>query len=149
MWFHQSMNCCITVCTEASTLFIVEPWHFLSAAARHLSLARARLATGSTAGQEACNYSTLQRCQSVKGGIHAFILASPHPLPLFLASSPFHLPPHSPQPPYPSSSFPTNPQACLDEWLRRETSGNQAWFGTRGYWYTVYWNISLHSFPLN
>lgn len=64
------------------TLFIVKPWRFLSAAARHLSMARAWLATGSTAGQEACNYSSLQRCQSVKDGIHAFILANPRPLPL-------------------------------------------------------------------
>lgn len=61
----------------------------------------------------------------------------------FLASSPFHLPP-----PCPSSSFPTNPQACLDERLRRETSANGVWFGTDHYWHTVYWNIFLHSFPL-
>lgn len=60
----------------------------------------------------------------------------------FLPYSPFHLPP-----PCPSSSFPTNPQACLDERLRRETSANGVWFGTDHYWHTVYRNISLHSFP--
>lgn len=59
------------------------------------------------------------------------------------ASPPFHLPP-----PYPSSSFPTNPHACLDERLGRETSANRVWFGTDDCWHTVYWNISLHSFPL-
>lgn len=85
--------CCITPHRGLLTLFIVEPWRFLGAAARHLSSARAWFATGSTAGQEACNYSSLQRCQSVKDGIHAFILANPGPLPHPLASSPFHLPP--------------------------------------------------------
>ena len=72
---------CITLNRGLLTLFIVKPWRFLSAPARHLSSARAWLATGSTAGQEACNYSSLQRCQSVKDGIHAFILANPGPLP--------------------------------------------------------------------
>lgn len=53
-----------------------------------------------------------------------------------------------PSPPFnPSSSFLTSLRACLDERLRRGTSGNRVWFGTADYWHKVYWNISLHSFP--
>lgn len=94
--------CRITLHWDLLTLFIVKPWRFLRAAARHLSSARAWFATGSTAGQEACNYSSLQRCQSVKDGIHAFILANPSRLPLsclltFPPPTPLpHLPPFPP-----------------------------------------------------
>lgn len=91
------------------------------------------LATGSTAQQEACNYSWLQRCQSVKEGIHAFILANP------IHSSPLLVPPHlsTSHPSCPSSSFPTSSQACLDERLSRETSANGVWFGPHWYWHRV------------
>lgn len=94
-------ECCITQQRGLLTLLIVEPWRFLSAAARHLSSARAWFATGSTAGQEVCNYSSLQRCHSFKDGIHAFILAGPKIHSPFLASSPFHLLPLTLLPPFP------------------------------------------------
>lgn len=98
VWFHSAATeawRCMTLNWGLLTLFIVEPWRFLSAAARHLSLARAWFATGSTAGQETCNYNSLQRCQSVKDSIHAFILANPSPF-LFFCLLTF--PPPAPMP---------------------------------------------------
>lgn len=90
------------VCSQVMTQSSISIWHF----------ARTQHAP--------CNYNLLQRCDSVKDSIHPFILAkSIHSPPL--ASSPFHLP--NP-PPSSSSSFPTNPQACLDERLSGETSAN-------------------------
>lgn len=104
MWFHSVATGAwrgIMLNWSLLTLFIVKPWRFLSATARHISSARTWLATGSTAGHETCNYSSLQRCQSVKDGIHAFILANPCPLPFFCLltfppPAPFFLLSHQP-----------------------------------------------------
>lgn len=96
---HDAASCW----TEASWLCLLLS-HDVSSVQQPDMSARTWLATGSTAGQEACNYSSLQRCQSVKDGIHAFILANPCPLHFFfclltfppLAPLPFFLLSHRP-----------------------------------------------------
>lgn len=144
MWLccYRGMTLFVKLIGVLLILFIVKHWHFLCIAAKHLLRPRPGWPQAPLLDKRSAIIAHFKDASPSRTAfMHLFWQTPIHSL-LFLASSPFHFPPLF----CPSSSFPTNPQACLDERLSRETSANRVWFGSRSYWHTEHRNISLFSF---
>lgn len=144
MWLccYRGMTLFVKLIGVLLILFIVKHWRFLCSAAKHLLRPRPGWPQAPLLDKRSAIIAHFKDASPSRTAfMHLFWQTPIHSL-LFLASSPFHFPPLF----CPSSSFPTNPQACLDERLSRETSANRVWFGSRSYWHTEHRNISLFSF---